>query len=754
MIHAELPVTGYLSRLSARPGETITAHVSLGHASPRDGGHYRARLERMICADPHPDGPGRRIEDLSALFDREFAGARQPIHLGSHIVVPAGPLRDAQAACTWTALVWPGRPDRIQTVLHEACGDVTVTLSVGPEGAMAELNGLGGGARVATGQPLAPRRWHRVWLSADPATGEIVVGQLALEQGGHARTPDTAATVARGIRPGLRLPGGGGAVTIAASDAADPHAHFDGRIEDPAILSGWTDGFADPCATLADFAGALLAGWDFAQGIDGAAIVDTGPSGRHGVAVNLPARAMAGIRWTGRETCWRHAPGDYAAIHFHSDDLEDCGWEPGFAFTIPAGLRSGCYLLHLTCAAGEDWLPFYVLPARDGKRAPIAFLAATFTYIAYANHARGNVDDAHRARVAAWGAYPHNPQDYPIYGVSTYNRHPDGSGVSLSSRLRPILTMRPGFFTFNDPRGSGTRHFVADSHLLAWLEEKGHAFDVVTDEDLDDEGLGLIQPYAAVLTGSHPEYHTERMLDALLAYTRGGGRLAYLGGNGFYWRIARDPARPHAIEIRRAEGGVRAWAAEPGEYCHQLDGQLGGMWRRNRRPPQQLAGVGFSGQGLFEGTYFRRLPASNDPAYGWLFEGIPEEIIGDYGLSGGGAAGFEFDRADRDLGTPDNAAILARSENPPDSAEAVLEELLSHLATVTGETRAALVRAEIVYFTTPAGGEVFSVGSITFCGSLWRNGFEGPVSRLLENVVRRFARARSLAGGPALPGLE
>jgi N,N-dimethylformamidase len=49
---------------------------------------------------------------------------------------------------------------------------------------------------------------------------------------------------------------------------------------------------------------------------------------------------------------------------------------------------------------------------------------------------------------------------------------------------------------------------------------------------------------------------------------------------------------------------------------------------------------------------------------------------------------------------------------------------------------------------------VFSVGSITFCGSLWRNGFEGPVSRLLENVVRRFARARSLAGGPALPGLE
>ena len=36
-------------------------------------------------------------------------------------------------------------------------------------------------------------------------------------------------------------------------------------------------------------------------------------------------------------------------------------------------------------------------------------------------------------------------------------------------------------------------------------------------------------------------------------------------------------------------------------------------WRRNRRPPQALAGVGFSAQGLFEGTRYRRLPASHAP---------------------------------------------------------------------------------------------------------------------------------------------
>ena len=132
--------------------------------------------------------------------------------------------------------------------------------------------------------------------------------------------------------------------------------------------------------------------------------------------------------------------------------------------------------------------------------------------------------------------------DYPIYGRSTYNRHRDGSGISFSSRHRPILTMRPGFLTFNDPRGSGMRHYPADLHLLAWLEAKGFAFDIVTDEDLDEEGVALIAPYRAVLTGSHPEYHTLGTLDALAAYTGHGGKMLYLGGNGFYWRVARDLA--------------------------------------------------------------------------------------------------------------------------------------------------------------------------------------------------------------------
>jgi len=438
------------------------------------------------------------------------------------------------------------------------------------------------------------------------------------------------------------------------------------------------------------------------------------------VADDLSREAVAGIARTGRCRHPARLPGSAASRKPAGSQVDGAG----------VRLRADC---------DEDIIPFFVLPPRATVTAPVAYLAATFTYQAYANHARFNVDAAFRARMTAWDAALHSPEDHPEYGASTYNRHPDGTGISLSSLRRPVLTLRPGYLTFNDPRGSGLRHFSADSHLTDWLEATGQAFDVITDHDLHREGVGLLAGYKCVLTGSHPEYHTPQTLDALAAYVGQGGRLCYLGGNGFYWRIAVSDAIPDVLEVRRAEGGIRAWDAAPGEAYHQLDGAYGGLWRRLGRPPQMLAGVGFSSQGLFEGSHFRRLPASFDPAVDWIFNGVKGEVLGDFGLSGGGAAGFELDRADRRLGTPLNAVILARSEAHQAHYVAVPEELLSHVNTVTGEAPRDLIRAEIVYFETVDGGAVFSTGSITFCGSLSHRGYDNPMSRMLGNVVRRFA---------------
>ncbi len=728
MNDAVLPITGYLDRFSHRPGERFEARVSL-----RDPGAARARLVRVISGDPNPEGPGLRFEDLSQRFDHPFEGRFQPIRRGSHAVIHRAPRRDARGPCTWTALLClAAAPPEPAAVLSEEQPGLSVTLLLGAAGVEAEIACGGKVHRIVSGARWPLRRWMRVWICADPATGRVVLGQQGLD--------GADAVVTRTEVPGLALPDGAGRVLVAARDAAAPRDHLTGKVEDPAILAGFHETWPLPDAPLSATTRGLVAGWDFSRDIPTQRVLDIGPQACDGILVNTPTRAMVGARWSGAEMCWRHAPRDYGAIQFNADDLGDCGWQTDFTFTVPADLRSGAYAFHLTCAGGEDWLPFYVLPPRGTATAPVAFLASTFTYQAYANHARGNADAAYKARAAAWGAYPHNPDDFPIYGRSTYNRHPDNSGIAFSSRLRPILTMRPGFLTFNDQRGSGLRHYPADTHILAWLEAMGIPFDVITDEDLHEEGEALLSNYRVVMTGSHPEYHTLATLDALAAYTRGRGRLMYLGGNGFYWRIAVTQTLPGILELRRAEGGIRAWAAESGEYYHQTDGAYGGLWRRNRRPPQMLAGVGFSGQGLFEGTHYRLLPAARDPRHAWIFDGVEGDTFGGYGLSGGGAAGFELDRADVRLGTPENAAILARSEDPPSSFVTVPEELLSHVNTVTGEKADALKRAEIVMFDTPGGGAVFATGSITWCGSLWQDGaFQGSVSRIMENVLRRFA---------------
>lgn len=48
------------------------------------------------------------------------------------------------------------------------------------------------------------------------------------------------------------------------------------------------------------------------------------------------------------------------------------------------------------------------------------------------------------------------------------------------------------------------------------------------------------------------------------------------------------------------------------------------------------------------------------------------------------------------------------------------------------------IRADMVYFETALGGAVFSVGSMSWCGSLSHNDYDNNVSRITENVLREF----------------
>ncbi|MEO0673258.1 MAG: N,N-dimethylformamidase beta subunit family domain-containing protein, partial [Pseudomonadota bacterium] len=203
----------------------------------------------------------------------------------------------------------------------------------------------------------------------------------------------------------------------------------------------------------------------------------------------------------------------------------------------------------------------------------------------------------------------------------------------------------------------------------------------------------------------------------------------------------RAPDLDDAVAIRRAEGGIRAWASEPGEYYNQFDGEYGGLWRRNGRPPQHLTGVGFTGQGNFVGSHYRVSDDARASRAGWILDGIDAPTFGGSGFSGHGAAGFELDRADKALGTPGHAVVLAQSEDHDPEAPWVLvpEERLTHLTTIPGEADSDLIRADMVFFETARGkGAVFSTGSITFCGALPVDQGDNDVARIMRNVLERF----------------
>lgn len=357
-------------------------------------------------------------------------------------------------------------------------------------------------------------------------------------------------------------------------------------------------------------------------------------------------------------------------------------------------------------------------------------MVPTASYLAYANQ---------RVIFAGGifgGSKLHHDNDAFLYvhedvGYSMYEYHRDRSGVHFSSRLRPVLNLKPK---------TGTWAFNADTHITAWLEEKDYAFDVLTDEDLHLEGAAALAGYRTIITGTHPEYYSTEMREGLSTWLSYGGRLMYMGGNGFYWRVAFQPGNPAIMEVRRAEDGTRAWISQPGEYYHQFTGEYGGLWRRLGKPPNELVGIGFAAQGFDGGTHYRLQSGALNPRVDFIVEGVDctSDSWGSFGNQGGGAAGEEIDRWDISLGSPAHAVVIATSEDHRPGMLRTKEEFHMMENYVDDPT----VHADMVFFEVPGGGAVFSTGSISYAGSLAHNEYDNEVETLTSNVLRRFLDAR------------
>jgi N,N-dimethylformamidase len=310
-------------------------------------------------------------------------------------------------------------------------------------------------------------------------------------------------------------------------------------------------------------------------------------------------------------------------------------------------------------------------------------------------------------------------QEHRELGLSTYDTHSDGSGWCISTAKRPILNTRPRGNVFN---------YGNDTHLIDWLEQIGQDYDIITDDDIHRHGVAVLKRYACVISGSHPEYISREIWDAFEAYQQGGGRHMYLGGNGFYWRIAYHPTNPHTIEMRRGMTGLRTWEGEAGETTLAFTGEPSSTWRSNGRPPQRLLGVGFDGQ-VF---------TAKAPSLAWLTEGIDlDKPLGDFGLRGNGAAGIEIDRVEFTLGSPPGTVWLATADRLGYGGTPTPEEVRTLHRGIMGDQNAQ-VRADVVFFPTANGGAVFSTGSIAWVCALSHANYDNNVSRLTGNVLQRF----------------
>ncbi|MEN9315273.1 MAG: hypothetical protein RIS35_1666, partial [Pseudomonadota bacterium] len=300
-----LPLAGYAERLSARPGETLRFHVANA-----TGASIEARVVRVKCADPNPEIGGVDVEALSIPVTTLAKPGPQIVPSGSRAILgPSGLMKGMRDGRVTLRIQPMLRLSRDQTIL--SCRDDAgrgLALELTPALTFrGRVGSAAGEVAVETVEPVAIDAWTEVTLAVDADRGVLALTVIPLADAASARTVETGLRGAPEIAADAPL-------TLASASAEASVNPFNGRLEHPVLVGRGPGGEV------------VLGDWDFAREMHTQRVVDTGPGANHGELVNTPTRAVRGSTWTGEEHCFRHAPTQYAAIHFHEDDLDDCRW--------------------------------------------------------------------------------------------------------------------------------------------------------------------------------------------------------------------------------------------------------------------------------------------------------------------------------------------------------------------------------------------------------------------------------------------
>jgi N,N-dimethylformamidase len=697
MLHA------YSERPSAAPGSRISVHMAGDVAS--------ISVVRLHHGNTDPRGPG-------LLSD----------HVADLSVTATDAVADVITGSYATATL-PRTPDRELVVTVDAwfdqlrAGDVLLTLPGAGAVTIADDAGLRwvDHDRRSAIQPVRQRCWTRVTVTITSSTATMATQQLS-----PAPSTPLVSSIARVCPQPPR------AILLGAVSGPPIHGSLNAKTTLPVI-----DVDGAPAARYhVDLPGPQPGR------LPNLVSSDVGPLR----FCNGPLLGVTDPDWTGCAAGFVAGGRGHQAVRFHTDDLLDCGFPAVATWTVPDTQPSGIYAFRMTSPSGQtDLVPFVVTPG--SRRHPVTVLLPTFTYLAYANERLGRDMVPDRPATLPYEPEPrdHWLSEQPQYGRSLYDKHDDGTGVHHSAWRRPIPNLRPDY---RCEFVKGARHFGADLYIVHWLEHEGIAFDVITDHDLDRDGQAALRGTSVLITGTHPEYVSESIVEAIAAHLGNGGRAMYLGGNGFYW-VCERLRGTDAVEVRRGHAGVRAWESAPGETT-MLNGHPGGLWLHRRGSSFDLFGAGFVAQGWDDervGYAVREVP----PHFAKLTAGVPHRF-GTGGLNIGGAAGDELD-ATHPAHTRPGSIVIAASTGHSDYYHPSCEWIAEHVDGLSGRLNPA-VRSEIVITADDDRVRTFAVGSIAWASCLSHNGYHNGVAMLTRNALAvllgtpaadtgEFGRARS-----------
>lgn len=351
---------------------------------------------------------------------------------------------------------------------------------------------------------------------------------------------------------------------------------------------------------------------------------------------------------------------------------------------VAAPARSGLYYFHVRNASGEFFsFPWIVQSERPAAK--VAVLTSNITWNAY-NSFGGRSNYVNQRELLP------TPTVHARTDLERYTRPgtwPFEDWAAPLSFDRP----EPANFVPEDARITDTIegrlaccYAPGEWRLLGWLEREGFAYDLYSETELHFGRLPLDR-YRVLVLNTHNEYASNEMYFAIKDWVARGGRLLYLAGCGFLCEM--EFLDEHTIRCRQEE---RA----------DLRGE----------PSARLLGVAYSHAGYRSGAPYRVMADGH-----WAFEGTGlknDDRFGLRSLNGrtpGGASGLELDKISPDA--PPNLVHLAKGMNPGDSG------------------------ADLVVYETPAGGAVFSAGSLNWTLAL---PVDDGVSWVTANVLRRFLR--------------